>query len=171
MNTLILKHINTFSSATNFVYPGKNILLQPCFENMLFRKETWLWWTNVVLVSAFVFALPLKSGFVPDFIKKAVQFQTPVSASKKTEKPGKVTSQAADNKQKTQNQEQPVLKVAYPETVTPFADIHLSPAFFLNFFPVFPRLLPETRFSTGKPLFRLSYFENTFCHHIAINAP
>jgi hypothetical protein len=107
-------------------------------------------------MSAFLLALPAKSSF--GFEKSRVQ------TSQKTENQ-KDTPAAEKKSSETQ------VKITSPETFVPFTGIDLGQAIIFDFKLTFPRVLPEIIYGFQKPLFLLSYFENTFCHHIAINAP
>jgi hypothetical protein len=104
----------------------------------------------LLLVLAFAVTLPVKSHLLSTKAKTE-------TAKKSTSKPEKATSV--------------VIKAGVTESVVSFLPIQLAPADFA-FVPFsFPFYLPKLRQGFQKPLFLLSWFENTFCHHIAINAP
>ena len=86
--------------------------------------------------------------------------------------------QKAENKpvavKKTQEPEQQqklTIQAVSFEAIVSFVHFNLSQEFYFNFIPTFCKLLLFKHFSVERPLFLLMYFENTFCHHIAINAP
>lgn len=57
------------------------------------------------------------------------------------------------------------------EAIVSFVHFDLSQEFYFIFTPTFCKLLIFKQYSFTEPLFIISYFANTFCHHIAINAP
>ncbi|MBC8111934.1 MAG: hypothetical protein H7Y04_12810 [Verrucomicrobia bacterium] len=113
-------------------------------------------WVSFLIMSAFLLALPAKS----DFGLEKNKSQISQKAEKQKDKPV-----AEKNSSETQ------LKITSPETIVPFTGIDLGQVIVFDFKLTFPKVLPEIIYGFQKPLFLLSYFENTFCHHIAINAP
>ena len=96
--------------------------------------------------------MPVKSGFVSSkdncIVKKKNVDQS------KTEKSSKV-----------------IIKAAIPETLVPSSNIQFLQIFFTALTFSFPKSHNILNKVFVDPLFVHSYFKNTFCHHIAINAP
>lgn len=76
---------------------------------------------------------------------------------------GKAKKQAA-------NSEFTIQAVSF-EAIVSLVHFNLSQEFYFIFTPTFCKLLIFKQYSFHEPLFIISYLENTFCHHIAINAP
>jgi hypothetical protein len=102
---------------------------------------------GLMLAALMLLTLPVKGGFV----------------SKKAEK-----EQSSPKKQKPETVH---IKAACPEAVVPFVSIHFSAADYIPFFLPFPDQVLTLEKQVFSLPFRLPWLENTFCHHIAINAP
>ena len=107
----------------------------------------------VFIILSLLVTIPIKNGFESKKNGFAIQKdkKAPVPT---TEKASKV-----------------VIKASLPETIVQGLQLQFLQVFFIcnNF--IFSRPLPILNKVFQGPLFILSYFENTFCHHIAINAP
>jgi hypothetical protein len=57
------------------------------------------------------------------------------------------------------------------EAIVSLVHFNLSQDFYFNFTPTFSKLFLFVHHSFEEPAFINTYFENTFGHHIAINAP
>lgn len=84
----------------------------------------------------------------------------------------KVTA-AAHAKKANQKEEQHkvTIQAVSFEAILSFVHFNLSQDFYFDFTPNFSKLLLFVHHSFEEPAFVNAYFENTFCHHIAINAP
>jgi hypothetical protein len=81
------------------------------------------------------------------------------------------TAQSKSGKQAEDAEKQVIVQPVSFEAVVNFVHFNLAQEFYVIFGPTFSRLQLFTVHSFQQPLFVISYFENTFCHHIAINAP
>jgi hypothetical protein len=108
--------------------------------------------------------LPSKSHSIANYHHKTV-----------IDKKEKITSSQKASQHKTSSEKQhsdnTIVKAASPENIVSFSGIHFTAFIYYNFCPEYPKVLAEIGMEVPKLLFILSYFENTFCHHIAINAP
>jgi hypothetical protein len=73
--------------------------------------------------------------------------------------------------QKKEDKQQTTIQAVSFEAIISLVQINLSQDFYLDFVPTFSKLLLFVHHSFEEPAFVNSYFKNTFCHHIAINAP
>ncbi|QHT69348.1 hypothetical protein GXP67_23260 [Rhodocytophaga rosea] len=83
----------------------------------------------------------------------------------------KTVSVKKTHKQEPEQQHTVIIQAVSFEAIVSFVHFNLSQEFYFDFTQTFSRLLLFKHFSVEQPLFLLSYFTNTFCHHIAINAP
>jgi hypothetical protein len=73
--------------------------------------------------------------------------------------------------QKKEEKQQTTIQAVSFEAIISLVQFNLCQDFYLNFIPTFSKLLLFAHHSFEEPAFVNSYFKNTFCHHIAINAP
>jgi hypothetical protein len=85
---------------------------------------------------------------------------------------GKVTAAtyAKTAAQKEDKQRATIEAVSF-EAIISLVHFNLSQDFYLDFTPTFSKLLLFVHYGFEEPAFVNSYFKNTFCHLIAINAP
>ena len=72
--------------------------------------------------------------------------------------------------QKGQQQEVSIEAASF-EAIVSFVHFNLSQDFYFYFIPTFSKLKLFLQHSLEEPVFVNTYFQNTFCHLIAINAP
>jgi hypothetical protein len=87
------------------------------------------------------------------------------SASKVT-----AAAQAKKAAHKEESSKATVQAVSF-EAIISFVHFNLSQDFYFDFTPTFSKLYLFVHHSFEEPAFINTYFKNTFCHHIAINAP
>jgi hypothetical protein len=83
----------------------------------------------------------------------------------------KSTTAAKHTKEQKDHQQEIIVEAASFEAIVSFVHFNLSQDFYFNFVPTFSKLLLFLQHSLEEPVHITSYFKNTFCHHIAINAP
>ncbi|MDO1447562.1 hypothetical protein Q0590_14935 [Rhodocytophaga aerolata] len=86
----------------------------------------------------------------------------------------KVTSAAQAKKTASSEKEKlpkATIQAVSFEAIVSFVHFNLSQDFYFDFTPTFSKLFLFVHHSFEEPAFVNTYFENTFCHHIAINAP
>ena len=86
-------------------------------------------------------------------------------ATQQTAGSGSAGKQAEDAEKKV------IVQPVSFEAVVNFVQFNLAQDFYILFGPTFSKLQLFTVYTFQRPLFVISYFKNTFCHHIAINAP
>jgi hypothetical protein len=106
----------------------------------------------LILVACWVH-LPLPSG---------IRKQLPLNRLPPQVKAGK---QAEDAEKKV------IVQPVSFEAVVNLVQFNLTQDFYILFGPTFSKLQLFTVYTFQRPSFVISYFKNTFCHHIAINAP
>lgn len=85
--------------------------------------------------------------------------------------PKEIATKSSSAKKATEGQEATIVQAVSFEAIVSFAHFNLSQEYYFNFTPIFSKLVLFVSYSIEEPLFILSYFKNTFCHLIAINAP
>jgi len=106
-----------------------------------------------LIILALCITMPIKNGFVPNKIEQNVLKKKSLSSTK------------------TDKSSKSIIKASLPETFVPATQIHFLQIFFVSIKIYFPKSFQILNKVFHEPLFIHSYFKNTFCHHIAINAP